>query len=192
MSDRRTASRRLLQDGGLLTEIEETRHLLNLARRAEKISPGGLDSDAPRLERKLNELAEKAAAEAVLFVCQTIPADDFDDIARRHPPSDNQLARWREQAKVNPFTPMPEINDATAGPDLLASSLVEPNWPEERIREWWANASKGERNQLWNLAFGVQTEGADIPFSTAATDTTIDGGELSSTPPNEESPSANS
>lgn len=187
MSDRRTASLRLLQDGGLLTEIDETRHTLNLAKRAERISPAGLDSEVPRLERKLNELAEKAASEAVLFVVQALPADDYDDIARQHPPTEKQLERWREQAKVNPFAPMPEVNDSTMGPDLLTACLVEPAWSEERVREWWKNASRGERNQLWNLAFGVQTEGADIPFFTAATDSTIDGGEPSSTPPNEES-----
>jgi hypothetical protein len=192
MGKRRTASRRLLQDGELLSEIEATRHTLQLARIAEKTNPQGLASEVPRLERSLEEMTERAAREAVLFVCQTIPADDFDDIARRHPPTPEELERWREQAKVNPFASMPEFNVASMGPDLLEACLVEPDWGSERIGEWWRDASKGERNQLWNLALSVQVEGADVPFSAAAIGTTDDGGEPSSSPASGESPSPSS
>lgn len=185
---RRTASKRLVQDGALLSEIEETRHLLQLARRAEARNPQGLASEVPRLERQLSELAERAATEAALFVVEAIPADDFDEIVRRHPPTAQDLERWREQAKANPFAPMPEWNDRSMGPDLLEACLVEPKWSRSELDEWWREASVGERNQIWNLAVGVQTQGADVPFFDAATATTDGGGEPSSSPASGESP----
>lgn len=184
---RRTASKRLVQDGALLSEIEETRHLLHLARKAEARNPQGLASEVPRLERQLSELAERAATEAALFVCQAIPADDFDEIKRQHPPTPPDLERWREQAKVNPFAPMPEWNYRTMGPDLLEACLVEPEWSRAEIEEWWREASEGERNQIFNLAIELQVQGADVPFFDAATATTNGGGEPSSTPANEAS-----
>ena len=187
----RRASKRLIwtEEGErLLDEIEETRHTLQLARQAERFNPRGLDTEVEPLERKLNELAERAAREAVLFVVRELPGDEFDDLVRRHPPTDLQLERWRQQAKVNPFTPMPEWNDATMGPDLLAACLEEPDWDTDRIRSEWKQAGKGRRNQLWNLAIEVQGAGADVPFFTAATDTTGGGGESSSSAVTEESP----
>jgi predicted transcriptional regulator len=185
---RRTASKRLVQDGALLSEIEETRHLLQLARRAEARNPQGLASEVPRLERQLSELAERAATEAALFVVEAIPADTFDDIKRQHPPTSQDLERWREQAKANPFAPMPEWNYRTMGPDLLEACLVEPGWSRAEIAEWWREASEGERNQIFNLAVNVQTEGSDLPFFDAATASTNGGGEPSNTPANEASP----
>jgi hypothetical protein len=185
---RRTASKRLVQDGALLSEIEETRHLLQMARRAEARNPQGLASEVPRLERQLSELAERAAAEAALFVVEAIPADDFDEITRKHPPSSQDLERWREQAKVNPFAPMPEWNDRTMGPDLLEACLKSPEWSRAEIDEWWREASVGERNQIFNMAVGVQTQGVDVPFSDAATATTNGGGEPSSSSVSEASP----
>lgn len=189
---RRTASKRLVQDGALLSEIEETRHLLQLARRSEVHNPQGLASEVPRLERKLSELAERAAAEAALFVVTAIPADDFDEVKRQHPPTSQDLERWREQARVNPFAPMPEWNYRTMGPDLLEACLVEPDWSRTEVEEWWREASEGERNQIFNLAVGVQTEGADVPFYEAATATTGAGGAPSTSPVNGGSPSPSS
>lgn len=187
----RKASKRLIwtEEGErLLDEIEETRQTLQLARQAERVSPQGLNADAPRLERRLNELAERAAHEAVLFVVRELPGDDFDDLVRQHPPTARQLDRWREQAKVNPFTPMPEWDDSTMGPELLIACLEEPDWDPERIRLEWKQAGRGRRNQLWNLAIGVQGAGADVPFFNAATATTNGGGEPSNSPASEESP----
>lgn len=187
---RRKSKRLVWSEEGerLLDEIEETRHTLELAKRAERFNPKGLATEVEPLERQLNELAERAANEAVLFVVQELPGDDFDDIVRNHPPTDRQLERWREQAKVNPFAAMPEWNDSAMGPDLLVACLVEPDWDEARIREEWTKAGKGRRGQLWNLAIDVQGAGADLPFSAAATDTTNGGGSPSSSPAKEESP----
>lgn len=184
---RRTAKWRWYSDGELISEIEETRRLLQLAQRAEQFNPKGLTSEVPRLERRLNELTERAASEAVLFVVQALPGDDYEDIKRRHPPTDVDLERWREQAKVNPFALMPEFHWQTMAPELLAACLVEPEWSEEKVRQWWKEASAGDRRMLWNVAIGVQVDSVDVPFSDAAIDTTGDGGEPSSTAPSEES-----
>lgn len=190
--ERRTASRRLVNDGRILTKIDETRQLLELAKLAEKADPKGLDSDLPRLEQQLLDLAERAADEAVLFVVRALPAEEFDEIKRRHPPSEEQLERYKTQARVVPWVEMPEVNPSTCGPELLAACLVEPDWPAEEIADYWKGLSKGQQNQLWNLAYNVQLEDSTLPFYGAATGTTDGGGEPSTTPANRASPSQSS
>lgn len=190
----RTASKYLILDGALLAEIEQVRDTLKLANLAERLNPQGLDAEAPRLERRLVELSEKAASEAVRFTVKALPGSEFDEICRRHPLSSEQLERYREQAKAMPmpWVELPEYNPVSMGPDLLVACLVEPDWDEEKIREFWAGLSKGEQNQLWNLALGAQVQGADVPFFDAATATTNGGGDRSITPANGASPSPSS
>lgn len=183
----RSASLPLVLDGELLGKIEQTRQTLRAAQAAEKVSPGGLDSPAPRLERELNELIAQAAEEAVMFVVVALPGVRFDEIKREHPPTAEQLERYRELAKTVPWADMPEFDPASMGPDLLVACLVEPKMKEDEIREFWDELSKGEQNQLWNLALGVQVEGANLPFSKAAIGQTADGGEPSITSASEES-----
>jgi hypothetical protein len=180
----RTASRQLILDGDLLAEIDQVRDTLKLAKLSEQLNPQGLDAEAPRLKRRLLELSEKAASEAVRFTVRALPGEEFDDLCRRHPLSPEQLERFREHAKVVPWAAMDEYNPVSMGPDLLVACLVEPDWPEEEIREFWKALSKGEQNQLWNLALGVQVQGADVPFFDAATATTIGGGDRSTMPVN--------
>jgi hypothetical protein len=184
---RRTASRRFVLDGALLGEIDQLRDTLRLAKQAEKYASAGLADESPRLEQQLNELATKAAEEALLVVVEALPGEVFDDIARQHPPTAQQLDRWREQAKAFPFAEMPEWDDKTMAPALLEACLVEPKWSER----WWREQSKGTQNQLWNLAIGVQVQGADLPFYNAATGTTNGGGVPSTIAVNGDSPSPN-
>jgi hypothetical protein len=181
---RRQASKRIVTDGRVLGEIDQVRQTLRLAQQTEKWNPQvGADS-VGALERQLTELAERAADDSLEVTVQAIPGEEFDDIARKHPPTKEQLDRWREQAKVFPMAEMPEWNAASMAPDLLAACLVEPAWSEE----WWKGLSKGTQNQLWNLALSVQVAGADLPFFSAATGTTSGGGEPWTTPANGASP----
>lgn len=185
---RRTASKRIVTDGRVLGEIDQLRHTLKLAQQTEKWNPQVGENSVGALERRLTELAEKAADDSLEVTVQALPGEEFDDIARRHPPSSEQLDRWREQARVFPLAEMPEWNAATMGPDLLAACLVEPKWSEV----WWKGLSKGIQNQLWNLALSVQVAGADLPFFNAATATTNGGGDLLTSPANGESLSPSS
>ena len=173
-----------LVDGQLLSEIEQLRRTIRQAKAAEQYNTQGLADQAPRLERQLFELAEKAANEATNVVVQALPAAEFDDIVRRHPPSGEQMERWREQAKVFALTEMPEYNPETMAPELLAACLVEPEWSED----WWKNLSKGTQNLLWNLAHDVQLQRVDLPNSYAAIAMTSGGGEPSTMPANGASP----
>lgn len=186
---RRTASKRFVSDGAVLGEIDQVRETLRVAKLTEISNSQGLASEVPRLERQLVELAEQAANEAVTFTVQALPGETFDEIKRQHPPTEEQLDRYRTQAKVVPWADMPEMNPATMGPELLVACLIEPDWTPEEVRGYWAELSKGQQNQLWNLALDVQTDGADLPFYAAATGTTVGGGEPSTTPANGESPS---
>jgi hypothetical protein len=188
----RSASEALVFDGELLGQIEQTQRTLRAAQAAERVNPGGLDAAAPRIQRDLDELLQRAADEAEIYMVIALPGEKFDDIKRQHPPSEEQMASYREQVKTVPWTVPPEMNPATMGADLLVACLVEPKMSEDEIRDMWRQLSKGEQNQLWNLALGVQVEGASLPLSRAATATTGAGGEPSTTPPSGESPSPSS
>ncbi|HKY46710.1 MAG TPA: hypothetical protein VJQ79_01890 [Acidimicrobiia bacterium] len=177
---RRTASKRIVTDGRVLGELDQIRHTLKLAQQTEKYNPRVGEGSVAALERRLSELAEAAADGSLEVVVQAIPGEEFDDIARQHPPTLTQLDRWREQAKVFPLAEMPEWDDRGMAPDLLKACLVEPEWSDE----WWRGLSKGTQNQLWNLALSVQVAGADLPFFNAATGTTSGGGDLLTTPSN--------
>lgn len=189
----RTASKRIVTDGRILGEIDQLRHTLKLAQQTEKWNPQVGENSVAALERQLADLAEKAADDSLEVTVQAI-GEEFDDIARRHPPSSVQLDRWREQAKVftdakmYPMVEMPEWDHETMAPVLLKACLVTPEWSDE----WWKGLSRGTRTQLWNLALSVQLAGADLPFFNAATATTNGGGDLSTSPVNGASPSPSS
>lgn len=188
----RTASAHLVLDGALLAELDSVRRTLELAILSEKINPQGLAAEAPRLQRQLLELSERAAGEATRFTVRALPGEEFDDLARKHPPSAEQLEAWRQHAKVVPWVEMEEYNPVSMGPDLLVACLIEPQWDEGQIRDFWKGLSKGEQNQLWNLALRAQLKDADLPFFDAATAMTTGGGGLSTMPVNGASPSQSS
>jgi hypothetical protein len=175
----RTAILPLVLDGELLGRIDQVREMLRLAQMAERVSPQGLDGEAPRLERELNELIRQAAEEATTFKVKALPGADFDVIKLQHPPSSEQMDQFREVVKVSPWATLPEMDPTSMGPDLLVACLIEPELDEAGIRDLWSQLSKGEQNQLWNLALSVQVDGANLPLSRAATGTTDGGGELS-------------
>lgn len=164
------------------------RNTLRLALTTEKFNPQVGEGSVPALERQLAELAERAADESLEVIVEALPAEQFDDIARRHPPSTEQLDRYRIQAKTLGWAEMPEWNDRTMAPELLAACMTAPDWSDD----WWKELSRGTQIQLWNLALSVQLAGADLPFSNAATATTNGGGDLSTLPANGASPSQSS
>ena len=188
MLHRRVESKQIITDGRVLGEIEQLRQTLRLAKLSEIANSQGLADESPRIERRMVELAEQAAENALTVTVRALTGDEFDDIARRHPPSEEQLNRYRIQAKAVGWAQMPEYNDRTMAPELLKACMVEPDWSDE----WWKDLSRGTQNQLWNFAHGVQVQGADLPFFNAATATTNGGGDRSSSAVNGASPSPNS
>lgn len=187
---RRTATTRLA-DPDLLGEIDRVRETLKMAKLAEQISPKGLDTDVPRLESELLDLSRKAADTAQSFLVQALPGEEFDELKRRHQPSPEQLAAYKAQAAVFPWAEMPEFDPDSMGVELFVACLIDPDWPDEQIRSYWADLSKGQQTQLWNAALSVNVGGSNIPFYGAATGTTDGGGGSSTTSANEESPSPN-
>lgn len=185
----RTTSRSFVFDGELLGEVERVRAMRDQARKLERMQPQGLGSEAEKLDKEYQELVEKAASSAVVFKAQAVDSEWLDDLKRRHPPSESQLERYREEVKNNPlFARLPAINPDSAGPELLAEAIVSPTMSVEQARRLW-QTNKGQRNELWNLAWNVQEEGSELPFSSVATATTDGGDEGSSTPASGESPS---
>lgn len=192
MPHRRTASKRLVTDGRILGEIDQLRDTLRMAKIAERSNSQGLADEVPRLERQLEELALRAAEESILITVEALAGEVFDDLVRRHPPTAAQLDRYREQAKATPWIQMPEMDPQSMGPELLSACLIAPDWTAGETEKFWRERSKGEQNQLWNLALSVQIDGADLPFSPAATGMIDGGGDRSIMPASEESPSPSS
>lgn len=192
---RRTASKTFITDGSILGEIDQVRHTLKLARQTEQYNPQVGENSVGGLERRLADLAEKAAESAVTFVVQAIPGEEFDDMVRRYPPTPQQFEQYQVRLKAAPFLATilapPEMDDEKMAPELLAASLVEPDWSKDEVAEFWRGLSKGEQNELWNLAHGVQIAepGADLPFFNAATGMTSGGGDQLTLPANGASPS---
>jgi len=141
----RTASKRLVNDGELLGQIDAARETLRLAKLAEESNPGGLASEVPKLQQEILDLSERAANEAVLFTVRALTGEAFDEIKRQHPPSEEQLERYKQQAQVIPWAEMPEMNPDTMAPDLLVACLIEPDWSPEQIRSYYAELSKGQQ-----------------------------------------------
>lgn len=188
---RRTASKRLVTDGRLLGEIEQLQETLQLAKQAERFNSRGLSDESPRIERQLIELAEKAAESTILFVVKGLPAEEFDNLTRKHPPSVLQLERFREVVKAKPWADMDEWNPETLGLDLLAACLVEPKWSSDELETFWRSLTRGSQNELYDLAIKAQLSGVDFPFSNAAIATTNGGGEQSTSAVSGDSPSPN-
>ncbi len=197
-----TASRTFLFDGALRGELLRVRAMLDQARALEKVNPQGLGSEADKLTVELRELAEKAAEVAVVFTCRAVDADWLDDLKRRHPPSDDQMAKYKDALDrysdsgatslvARSFVRVPTINPDTAGPELLAESMVDPEMNVDQAKQLWST-SRGQRNELWNFCWDVQEESSDLPFSSAGIATTSRGAGESNTPVNGESPSQNS
>ena len=185
----RTTSRSFVFDGALLGELERVGGMRDRLRRTEKSLPQGLGSEADKLEREYLELVEKAADSAVVFTAQAVDSDWIDDLKRKHPPNDEQLERYQREVKNNPlFARVPSINPDTAGPELLSKAIVSPGMSVDQAKRLW-QTNKGQRNELWNLAWSVQEEGSELPFSYAGTATTDGGGDQSNTPASGESPS---
>lgn len=189
---RRQASRRIVTDGRLLGEIEQLQDTLKQAKQAERFNSRGLADESPRLEQQLVELARQAAESSVLFVVEGLPAEEFDNLTRKHPPSSQQLERFREEVKAKPWVEMPEWDPQALSLDLLAACLVEPKWSSDELEKFWRSLTRGSQNELYNLALSVQVAGVDLPFSNAATATTNGGGEPSTSAASGDFPSRSS
>ena len=180
---------RLLLDGSLAAQMDETRREIRQAKARESLSGGGLASTLPELERQLAELALAADDSSAAFTFRAIPRARLEDLKRRHPPSAEQWEKFREEQKGNIFAQAPQFDWVGLAPDLIAASCSEPAMTVEEARRLWDELSDGEAAQLFEAAWSVNEQATARPFSGTGTDTTPTSGPSSTTPQREESPS---
>lgn len=78
------------------------------------------------------------------FVFKAVPPADFDVLARAHPPTDEDRAKWAEEEDF-PEDKWPKHSPTTFPSALIAACMVEPQMTEEQVRaEIWENT------EVWN------------------------------------------
>lgn len=185
---------RILLDGSLAAELDKLADELDRTRRKELRDPQGLATKVPAVEAKLADLRDRADAATVEVTVRAMSGEQFDDLRRRFPPTEEQWESYKNQAKASPlFAPQPpEVDVLGMAPELIGLSLaavdgqlVEPS--AEEGYKLWAVLHDGARGDLYGAAWEVNGQTSTRPFSETGTDTTSSTGQESTTPANTES-----
>lgn len=157
-------------DGGSANKI---RGLLEQATVAE--NAGEVD-EAGRLFEEISQVGQNVPLTDFTF--RQMDPEAFADILDRNPPTSEQ-----REAGLS-------FNDRTVKEPVVLGSLVEPE-----ADEWdgfWKSLNWGQRQTLFDAAWGVNAEGVEIPFLQAASRITRRSKQNSPTADSEESPAASS
>lgn len=189
-------------NGELLGELDDLRDAWKRAVTADALAGEGLADTAPALARQLQELTLEADTTATVFKLATIPGEDFDDLKRRCPPSEEEWARYKKAVEAAPMTasltlPTPEFEFAELLPRLIGLSVTEVDgeavsWGEQDGLELWAGLYDGARADLGDAAWKLNNKSSTRPTSGIGTDTTPSSDPESTTRQNGESPSRSS
>ncbi|MFP4074052.1 MAG: hypothetical protein ACLFVZ_08430 [Actinomycetota bacterium] len=149
----------------IIFDDEVRRELLEARALAKQGDPDAGLGTSP--EKRL-EAAEAAAEEAaVSFVFQAIPRHRLAEITNAHPPTSEDIDRWKETVKANPFAAgkAPEFDLMAVTPRVIAASLVEPETTEEEVLEMWDEGEWSEAvwGQLAKAAWSVNDETHTVP-----------------------------
>lgn len=178
---------RLLLDGDLRRSVDELRRRVREAKRREILEGAGLGSELPGLERALAEAEAAADSESETFVFRAVGRRRLEELKAECPPSADQLDRWREQAKQNPFLNPPEFDPERLAPLLIAASAADPAMTVEEARRLWDELSDGEAAALFEGAWRVNEEASTRPTFGTGTESTASTVPVSDTPPSTES-----
>lgn len=110
--------------------------------------------EAPVLKEQIRVLDTKIAESRVAFKFQAMPRTRWVELTGEHTGEDD------------------ELNPETFGPWLLSESSLDPVMTYEQCLAMWDDWSAGETEQLYIAAFRVNREVRDIPFISAAYDST--------------------
>lgn len=154
-------------DGALATEIEDVETELHEARRHDRRLDSGMDSKAPGIQKRLDELRDKAKDSVETFEFKPMQGGSyaFDELVRKHPPTE---AEMKDQPGIN-FSP------AGIAPELIAASCVSHEMTPEEVVELYESSdwSPAELNRLFNAAFAANNTTPEIPFIGSGTDVTM-------------------
>jgi hypothetical protein len=124
--------------------------------------------EAPVLKDRIRELDEKIAESKVAFTFQAMPRTRWVELTNEYKDEND------------------EIDPEAFGPWLLSESSLDPKMTYQDCVSMWDDWSAGETEQLYIAAFRVNREVRDIPFISAAYDTTENSDSNSTTASPEE------
>ena len=198
----RTKTVRVNFDGELMGSLDDLHEEVVRAIAEDTVAGEGLGDKAPALSKELAQLTLEANKTATVFLLRTIPGEDFDDLKRRCPPTEEEWARYKKAVEAAPMTasltlPTPEFAFADLIPRLLGLSVVEVDgeavsWGEEDGLELWAGLYDGARADLGDAAWKLNNRSSARPISGIGTDTTPNSDPESTTRQNGASPSPSS
>lgn len=194
----RTREVRVCLDGRLLGRIDDLGGLLHQAKKRDQLAGESLADEAPALARQLAELEVEAEANVTVFTFQAVSGEKFDDLKRRHPPTEEQWQTYREEAAASPlFARPPEFDIDQVLPRLIGVSVQAvdgeaASWSEDDGLAVWAGLSDGARADLGNTVWQLNNKTSIRPTSGTGTELTPTSGPGSTTPLNGASPTASS
>lgn len=164
-------------DASLAEQIARVQKQWKAAWEEEKASGGGLADTSPQLAQELIELRKQWRDAATEFTFEALPGAKYDELATQHPPTEEQLAEYREVLKAFPFADAPEVNPDTLGPVLIARCLVaidgeSVEWSDEDGQALWDEVHDGARADLVEAAWAVNGGRSELPTSGIGTGTT--------------------
>ena len=198
----RTKTVRINFDGELMGKLDDLHEEVVRAIAEDTVAGEGLGDKAPALSKELAQLTLEANKTATVFLLRTIPGEDFDDLKRRCPPTEEEWARYKKAVEAAPMTasltlPTPEFAFADLIPRLIGLSVVEVDgdavsWDEEDGLDLWAGLYDGARADLGDAAWKLNNKSSLRPISGIGTDMTPSSDPESTTRQNGASPSPSS
>lgn len=163
----RQASVRIVLDDNLRQQVEHAFARITHQKLEESKDGQGLGSKLPALQAELEEAERTADESAVTFVFQALPRRRIADLVTACPPSETQLARWKESVRAAPLVarPVPEFDWDRFAPRLIAACMTSPSTTEGEVLEMWEDGDWSDAvwEQLWKAAWSVNQEVSTRP-----------------------------
>lgn len=98
----------------------------------------------------------------------------YDDLIDEHPPTEKQLAKYRERKAEEArkplaereYVPAPAFDLETFAPALISAALTDPVWTPEQVDEFFSGPewNVGEIQLAFNTAMDAQTDVREVGF----------------------------
>ncbi|MBM9621031.1 hypothetical protein [Streptomyces zhihengii] len=143
--------------GDLLSEVDRLERELREV--GEGWSPDSLASCDPRekIAKRIKTVREAMKKAEVEFVFRSIGDRAWSDLVAAHPPK--KQGPGGQQLAWDPDT-FPRA--------LVSASAVDPVMTPEQLDELFEVLNEGQRSEMFDCAYAVNTEATSIPFSVTA------------------------
>lgn len=158
-------------------EVDRLRGEWKAAVEEENREGRGLADRSPGLAVQLMEARKLWRDSATQFTFEALPGGQFDELMRQFPPTEEQLADYKERLKAFPLAAAPDCDAEALAPVLIARSLraiagEEVEWSDEDGVQLWAELHDGARADLIDAAWSVQKTRSELPTSGIGTGST--------------------